>query len=409
MAFASLPRSLLLPSLFLAAASQLPLSVAAKEVVAAGSLEDRLAGALWGLFAGDALAMPVHWYYGGPEQIRRDFGGKLLKGFERAVHPFPQTIMQVSNTGGGGRGSHEGNVVGQVILHGKKEYWRPGSQYHYHHTLEAGENTLEASLARVVMGVVVRERGAFSADTFREDYVLFMTTPGSHNDTYASTCHRMFFAKWQEGVDPKDCPDTDHHNVDTIDGLVLPTVVALGELASQAEVTPSSVESAAAAAIRVLKVTRQSSELAQYIQVLTQLLAAVLSGTPLDAAVQELAQAAYGSDMAVMVRQRGDRDPMVACYVDGAFSALLHFAYKYANVSVSDALLASANAGGENVHRGAVLGALVGAAAGAQAIPRWLREGLFAHEQLKEEIETFLKAVRAPLSSASGSRSQGEL
>ena len=24
---------------------------------------DRLAGALWGLYAGDAIAMPVHWYY----------------------------------------------------------------------------------------------------------------------------------------------------------------------------------------------------------------------------------------------------------------------------------------------------------------------------------------------------------
>lgn len=24
---------------------------------------DRFAGALWGLFAGDAIAMPVHWYY----------------------------------------------------------------------------------------------------------------------------------------------------------------------------------------------------------------------------------------------------------------------------------------------------------------------------------------------------------
>ena len=29
----------------------------------------------------------------------------------------------------------------------------------------------------------------------------------------------------------------------------------------------------------------------------------------------------------------------------------LHFAYKYGSSSASDALLASANAGGENVHR----------------------------------------------------------
>ena len=33
----------------------------------------RLSGALWGLFVGDALAMPVHWYYD-LAQFREDFG-----------------------------------------------------------------------------------------------------------------------------------------------------------------------------------------------------------------------------------------------------------------------------------------------------------------------------------------------
>ena len=42
--------------------------------------------------------------------------------------------MQLSNTGGGGRGSDQGDVVGGVILHDKKQYWRRGGQFHYHHT-----------------------------------------------------------------------------------------------------------------------------------------------------------------------------------------------------------------------------------------------------------------------------------
>ena len=42
---------------------------------------------------------------------------------------------------------------------------------------------------------------------------------------------------------------------------------------------------------------------------------------------------------------------------------MLHFAHKYAD-NPTAALLASANAGGENVHRGCVLGALLGAAHG---------------------------------------------
>ena len=121
-----------------------------------------------------------HWYYGGPEQIRGDFGG-LLRGFQRSVHPYPDSIMQLSNTGGGGRGSDDGDVIGGVILHDKKAYWRRGGQFHYHHTLEAGENTLEAMLVRELMRSVISS-GRFDADDFRQRYIKFMTTPGTHND-----------------------------------------------------------------------------------------------------------------------------------------------------------------------------------------------------------------------------------
>ena len=41
----------------------------------------------------------------------------------------------------------------------------------------------------------------------------FMTTPGSHNDVYAGTCHRMFFSNYVTGKDPKKCADNDGHNV----------------------------------------------------------------------------------------------------------------------------------------------------------------------------------------------------
>ena len=37
----------------------------------------------------------------------------------------------------------------------------------------------------------------------------FMQTPGSHNDTYASTCHRMFFANLVNGKPPEQCADND--------------------------------------------------------------------------------------------------------------------------------------------------------------------------------------------------------
>ena len=102
-------------------------------------------------------------------------------------------------SGGGGRGSDQGSIVGDVILHGKKKYWMRGGNFHYHLGLEAGENTLEAQLVRV-LSKSIQDRGSFDANDFRERYMKFMTTPGSHNDTYASTCHRMFFANVMRGI-----------------------------------------------------------------------------------------------------------------------------------------------------------------------------------------------------------------
>ena len=60
--------------------------------------------------------------------------------------------MPKSNTDGAGRGSYNANrktVIGDVINHGKKPYWDPAKSHHYHATLRAGEETLEASLVRV--------------------------------------------------------------------------------------------------------------------------------------------------------------------------------------------------------------------------------------------------------------------
>ena len=91
--------------------------------------------------------------------------------------------------------------MGDVILHGKKKYWMRGGNFHYHLGLQAGENTLEAQLVRV-LSKSISDRGIFDANDFRERYMKFMTTPGSHNDTYASTCHRMFFANLVKGNIP---------------------------------------------------------------------------------------------------------------------------------------------------------------------------------------------------------------
>jgi hypothetical protein len=50
--------------------------------------------------------------------LKRDYG--QITGYVRPLDKFEGSIMNLSNTGGAGRGSDKGDIVGSVILHGKK-------------------------------------------------------------------------------------------------------------------------------------------------------------------------------------------------------------------------------------------------------------------------------------------------
>lgn len=78
--------------------------------------------------------------------------------------------------------------------------------------------------------------------------------------------------------------------------------------------------------------------------------------------------------------------------MESAFPVLIHFAAKYSG-DFERALLANANAGGANVDRGLLLGAILGAQAGEKAIPEHLKTGLKAYEGLRSEIEAFKAMV----------------
>lgn len=241
--------------------------------VAAPSREavlDRIGGALWGLYIGDALAMPTHWFYGGERQIRGTYG--QITGYVKPVEQLPGSIMNLSSTGGGGRGSDSGEIIGKVINHGKKKYWTARGSYHYHCTLDAGENTLEAQLVRLVCRSITETGGRFSQAHVRKNYIDFMTTPGTHNDCYASTCHRMFFANMVQGVPPEKCPDNDGHNVDTIDGIAMTVPVTL---ATALKEPLHQVQTQAASCADV---TRQSRPLQKYVGQYAELLCKVLGG-----------------------------------------------------------------------------------------------------------------------------------
>ena len=222
----------------------------------------------------------------------------------------------------------------------------------------------------------------FDEEDFRRHYVTWMQTPGSHNDTYASTCHRMFFANLMAGKAPGACADNDGHNVDTIDALTLAIPIVLKYCDASKDLRDKMV-------LDGIHVTRKTGKaLDRYAVVFSDLLVNVINGKDLRTAIDEAGQDIGIQSVSALTRQaRGD--PMTACYIDSSFPATLFIASKYAE-SVEGAVLGNANAGGENVARGSCVGALLGAAHGTAAFPLWSRE-LYAKEAIMTGIDAFAK------------------
>lgn len=66
---------------------------------------------------------------------------------------------------------------------------------------------------------------------------------------------------------------------------------------------------------------------------------------------------------------------------------------KYSSNNIWTALIANANNGGENVHRGALLGAGLGALSTFEALPPQMIDGLLDKSELGNEIDDFVNAL----------------
>ena len=75
-----------------------------------------------------------------------------------------------------------------------------------------------------------------------------------------------------------------------------------------------------------------------------------------------------------------------ACYLEHGTPLLLYMAWEN-NFDFRTSLLKNVNAGGDNVHRGMVLGLLLGAT--TNELPHDLVDGLADKSQLKQEIDAF--------------------
>jgi len=299
--------------------------------------------------------------------------------------------------------------------------------------MSAGDNTLNSIVARLLVRTLVGQDtfsatpstdplstpppasllasgGVYSTEQFLRNYVRFMTTPGSHNDTYAETYHRMFFLNLGKGLPPEKCADDDKHNVDSAGGLVLIPAPALLAAAAQGGAA------AVSAGVTQMYATHNSKRLAKFVEVYVKALHRVFlrsedesPGKAIREAVRDAGLALGVGDLVELAAKTPGHEGDLAvigrfgsaCYIEGSLPSLLYLAGKYSETP-QEALFQNANVGGENCHRGSALGALLGAAWGMAGWPKELVEGLKEAKTIHLEAEAFARA--AELCATSGQR-----
>ena len=393
---------------------------------------------LWGLFIGDSLAMPAHWYYN-VENIKADFKGSI-EDYQAPPHPHPESFMvgmdyhpDLDSVGKYGRkydilhdhvhfyATNYSTLTiessEQEAEHGNKA---PNieNRFHYHHGLVRGENTLGAHLVRVLMRSVV-SRGKYDEQGFTEDFIDHMTTLGLNRDPYTEIYIRRWFENYSRGLPTNCCAETQRAvwSISSHGGCIRPLIVAL---------MAANAYQGIGLAIEHQNLTHRSENIASALHVLIPLLFDFASGRDRSVALQRYASYVHppkirGEELFAMYREyKGpgnipkeimwqvhtqlQREPFeleefsrlpeeelirvlaTACYPEHGLPLLFSLIKKHA-FSVRDSLLANANAGGDNVHRGMIMGLLVGCA--AQEFPEELISGLKDHKELAKEIKAF--------------------
>jgi ADP-ribosyl-[dinitrogen reductase] hydrolase len=318
------------------------------------SLENRIRGALWGGLVGDAYCLGSHWIYNLNELAQRFQGG--VKGFE------------VPASG------------------------------HYHQGKKSGDFTHYGDAALIMLSSVARcgrfEAADFGAHLIRlmveENYAGYRdhATQGMIANYLAHQgCSPTKPFDYQQGADD-DQPATVTH--------LAPVVIAHLDDRNLLETVATAT-----------RVCQNNVRAIAYAQAAALILHNLLNGSTPELAVAETRRIITSPDKAWMevnrrmkiacaARSLSVRDATMlfgqSCPLYSSFTASLHTTLVCSN-DFASAIQATANAGGDNAGRSAMVGAWLGAHLGLQAIPEAWCSRLTDHDRVEEDIEKIVAGM----------------
>ena len=362
------------------------------------NLKSKVISAIKHLFVADSLSMPVHWFYRVSDIYSLFPNG--IANLEDAPPYHPGSIMSLHSTDGGGRKKNDhatrpSKIVGEAILKGKEGYWDQPN-IHYHHGMVAGDITLNAHCVRLLMRTISSTGGTYDKTAFLKAYIEFMTSdPPLHRDTYAESYHREFFANLDYGLPPENCGGKTHDTA-SIGGLV-----TIGPLALSLFLSGLKLPEVRKICSEHLKLTHPDEHLQHISDSYVTLLEGLLfMNKENDSAelIEVVGEASTGISMKELIQRHWSDSEVVgakfssACYITDSWPSVLYLVSKYLG-DPKRALLVNANLGGDNVHRGAVLGTILGLVRPLEAVSFFNQ--LIENEALTREIEMFCKSSQS--------------
>jgi hypothetical protein len=267
----------------------------------------------------------------------------------------------------------------------------------------------------------VIDHGRYDQRGFIDAFINYLITPGNNRDPYTEIYIRRWFEQYTRGMPPHACAELQRRSwsIGSHGGLIRPLVVSM---------LAGSPYQGIGLAMEHMNLTHRSENNASALSILVPLLDELISGN-----ASEKTTIAFGSQIRMpkvtgrdlfaryreakgpgnipheemwQLHTRLENAPMdipqllngyqeedithsrlaTACYPEHGLPVMLYLAVRH-KLDLEAALLANANAGGDNVHRGMVLGLLVGAA--SDNVPPTLKTGLVDHVALSTEIEAF--------------------
>ena len=328
------------------------LNMITEDSAQAVTTEDRLRGAVWGQFVGDAAALGAHWIYDLSELSARFPGGVL--GFEAPV-----------------AGDYH-------------ESKKPGDHTHY------GDGAL-------VLLESIAEQGGFDPRDFGNRFVA--TFGSSHYQDYLDWATQGTLKNYRRFTESNSPGDYDfQQGADDAEAATASRLTGLAVRYWQDPNFPATIES-------LTRVCQNNRRAIGYMKYHGLLLVELFLGRDVNDALEnalmkvaplapdlsaELSQqikkvrAEIGKEVTEATLEFGQ-----ACPLPQSFPSALHAFLKHSN-DFETAILANLRAGGDNAGRGAMLGSWLGAHLGVNAIPHEWRSRLTAAPRISAALDKIL-------------------